>query len=623
MWELLGVLVILASLAIPILAIVAFVRTSRLTKRLTELEVALSRALKDLNESSIRRAASEPDKGTIAAERTPDDKVTEDALEENAPAEDPPDEPAAQEAEPFSPPTDEKETGDEDADQPAIAASTSPWPVNKKQSTSFDFESLVGGRWAVLLGGFALALGIIFLVKYSIEEVLLGPGPRVLLGALFSVLLLAAGEWLRRSDREFDLPVYAKADVPGILTGAGVIGGFATLYAAHALYGFIGPGLAFVAMTIIGIAALLLSSVHGPKLAAIGILGAYATPLLVSSSEPNPIALTIHVLIVTAVVTAVAHIRDWLWLAIAGIVASCGWIVLAGLISGPAAGIAGLALLVGTAVIFASLFYLREPEDISDRKPEWVALLAFGLLTFSFAVQLVANSALPVTIASLALSAVICGLAAYRTSTAPIAICSAIATLLALSATALPFDIAEGLVQTPDLAKGLVPPDIAQFVMTSLILTVPVALLLLWGTRRAALDAPVSAAWLASALNVIAFLGLVIAYLRIAPFETKPLIGAIALVTAAPTGSCGRILHSPGSRRQQAPGSCCLCCRGHFQHLLCHLRFARNRLVPARLRIDGSGHRCSLSQASGFHPALAGPCCRWHLRINALCEHAV
>ena len=109
-----------------------------------------------------------------------------------------------------------------------------------------------------------------------LEEGLLGPGPRTVLGGLFSALLLGAGEWLRRSDRDFDLPVYAKADVPGILTGAGVIGAFATLYAAHALYGFIGPAFAFIALSVVGIAALLLSSIHGPKLAAVGVLGAYA-----------------------------------------------------------------------------------------------------------------------------------------------------------------------------------------------------------------------------------------------------------------------------------------------------------------------------------------------------------
>ncbi|MCC0030272.1 MAG: DUF2339 domain-containing protein [Brucellaceae bacterium] len=81
------------------------------------------------------------------------------------------------------------------------------------------------------------------------------------------------------------LPVVASADIPGILTGAGAIAAFATLYAAHALYGFVGPGVAFVGLTLIGLASLALSAVHGPKLAAIGLLGAYATPLLVDSDD--------------------------------------------------------------------------------------------------------------------------------------------------------------------------------------------------------------------------------------------------------------------------------------------------------------------------------------------------
>ncbi len=45
------------------------------------------------------------------------------------------------------------------------------------------------------VGGLALALGGIFLVRYSIEQDLIGPGVRIFLGALLAVGLIAAGEW--------------------------------------------------------------------------------------------------------------------------------------------------------------------------------------------------------------------------------------------------------------------------------------------------------------------------------------------------------------------------------------------------------------------------------------------
>ena len=60
------------------------------------------------------------------------------------------------------------------------------------------FEERFGTRWMVWVGGVALALGGIFLVKYSIEAGLIGPGMRLFFGALLAAALVAGGEWTRR-----------------------------------------------------------------------------------------------------------------------------------------------------------------------------------------------------------------------------------------------------------------------------------------------------------------------------------------------------------------------------------------------------------------------------------------
>ncbi|MDE1159219.1 MAG: DUF2339 domain-containing protein [Neorhizobium sp.] len=60
------------------------------------------------------------------------------------------------------------------------------------------FESNIGARWPVWVGGVALALGGIFLVRYSIEAGLLGPAARLVLAAGFGLLLLVLGDVLRR-----------------------------------------------------------------------------------------------------------------------------------------------------------------------------------------------------------------------------------------------------------------------------------------------------------------------------------------------------------------------------------------------------------------------------------------
>ncbi|MET0529773.1 MAG: DUF2339 domain-containing protein, partial [Microvirga sp.] len=78
---------------------------------------------------------------------------------------------------------------------PAIPA-TPAQPTPPRQG----FEEKLGSRWAVWVGGVALALGGIFLVRYSIEQNLLQPETRTALGGLFALALIGAGEWLRRRE---------------------------------------------------------------------------------------------------------------------------------------------------------------------------------------------------------------------------------------------------------------------------------------------------------------------------------------------------------------------------------------------------------------------------------------
>src|SRR5579872_1014868 len=67
---------------------------------------------------------------------------------------------------------------------PAAAAATPPLP----QPTP-GFEERIGTRWVVWVGGLTLALGGFFMVKYSIDQGLLGPRTRVTLGGLFALVL--------------------------------------------------------------------------------------------------------------------------------------------------------------------------------------------------------------------------------------------------------------------------------------------------------------------------------------------------------------------------------------------------------------------------------------------------
>jgi uncharacterized membrane protein len=231
-------------------------------------------------------------------------------------------------------------------------------------------EERFGTRWVVWVGGLALALGGIFLVRYSIEQGWIGPGVRVALGALLGGVLVSAGEWLRRRENLAGMAGLPSAHIPSILTAAGTTVCYATVFAAYALYGFIGPAAAFVVLGIVALATLGAALLHGPALAALGLVGAEVTPPLVSTGTPNYWALYIFLAVVTAAAFALARLRMWRWLAVTAVAFGVFWALpgFGDAASGTVAphvfhAMTGFAL---TALIIVAGFFLG-PEAASGR----------------------------------------------------------------------------------------------------------------------------------------------------------------------------------------------------------------------------------------------------------------
>ncbi|ANW05375.1 DUF2339 domain-containing protein [Bradyrhizobium icense] len=187
------------------------------------------------------------------------------------------------------------------------------------------FEETVGTRWVVWIGGLTLALGGFFMVRYSIEAGLLGPGVRTILGGLFALALLLAGEWTRRKESISTIEALPIANIPAILTAAGTAVAFATVYAAYALYGFLVPATAFILLGLVALGTLAAALLHGPALAGLGVVGAFVTPVLVSSDKPDFWALYIYLAIVTAAAFGLARVRLWRWLAVTTIAFALLW----------------------------------------------------------------------------------------------------------------------------------------------------------------------------------------------------------------------------------------------------------------------------------------------------------
>lgn len=244
-----------------------------------------------------------------------------------------------------------------------------------------DFEEAIGSRWAVWVGGVALALGGLFLVRYSIEAGLFGPGPRLLMGAAFALAAAGASEYLR--GREEPAGPLGHASIPAVLAGVAVLSGFGVVFAAHAVYGFLGSGLAFALMGLLGLAALFASLLHGPALGLFGLVGSYATPVLVASTAPNHASLSLFIAFVTSVAFLLHVHRPSRSVTLAAVAGHGLWTGLIGLVAGSVTWAA--VLLVLGAVLALGL--LREWPARHRRAGggwwiggfEWIGLIAIAV----------------------------------------------------------------------------------------------------------------------------------------------------------------------------------------------------------------------------------------------------
>jgi len=210
-------------------------------------------------------------------------------------------------------------------DAPAPQSPPQTEPVAPAAAEGPSLEERFGTQWVVWAGGIAVAFGGFFLLRYSIEQGWFGPGMRVFLGALLALSLVAAGEWTRRKELLTGITGIASAHIPSILTAAGTTIAYADIWAAYELYKFLSPAAAFLLLGIVALATLAAALLHGPALAGLGLVGAYVTPIVVSTGQPNYWALYIYLAVVSAAALALARLRLWRWLAITAVAFGVLW----------------------------------------------------------------------------------------------------------------------------------------------------------------------------------------------------------------------------------------------------------------------------------------------------------
>jgi uncharacterized membrane protein len=351
-WDSLLLIIGLLLLVAPVLAIFALVKTSnlryevaRLNRILREMQTQLAQLREPPDNAAETATPDEPQPAPPVAEKaTPPERTVAE------PPEAPPEEPAPQE-----PVVPEPETPEAPPRAPVgRPPTTGPFREKELAKARENLEEKLFSRWFVWLGGVAVALSAVFLVRYSIEMGWLGPIVRCILGALLGLVLIAAGEFMRRHPISQAAGFVKPPQVPPALTGAGVSALFVSIYAAYGLYGLLAPMAAFITLGVVWVLAMLLSIRQGPFVAALGILGGFLVPILVQTGHPSAYGLFPYVLAVTGAALGVLRYMGWGWLAWGALAGAAGWPLL-WLLDRPAADLGAPvvgAYLTATAALF-------------------------------------------------------------------------------------------------------------------------------------------------------------------------------------------------------------------------------------------------------------------------------
>lgn len=159
---------------------------------------------------------------------------------------------------------------------PPVPPHAAPRPRDPEQ------EARLVGTWFARVGVGALLLGAAFAFKYAVDQGLIGPLGRVVLGLVAGAAFLVWGERVRARG----WPRLAQA-----VTGGGIGLLYLSVWAAFGLYGLIPAGAAFLSLGVVVAGGVLLAIRHDSEpLVLVALLGGFLAPYLTGLGDvPGPL----------------------------------------------------------------------------------------------------------------------------------------------------------------------------------------------------------------------------------------------------------------------------------------------------------------------------------------------
>ena len=261
----------------------------------------------------------------------------------------------------------------------------SPNPVKKQIATKSlipkeksNLEKFIGENLINKIGIAILVLGVAIGAKYSIENNLISPLTRIILGYLVGLGLIGFGIKLKAKYENYSAV---------LVSGALAILYFIT-FASYSFYGLFTQLMAFGLMlifTAFGVVAAL--NYNKQIIAHIGLVGAYAVPFLLSNNSGNTLFLFSYMAIVNLGILIIAFKRYWKPLYYSSFIFT--WLIFTGWIAFSYNSEQHFQLALTFASVFFALFYgiflaykLKTKEDF--KKSDVVLLLLNSFIFYGF-----------------------------------------------------------------------------------------------------------------------------------------------------------------------------------------------------------------------------------------------
>jgi len=249
---------------------------------------------------------------------------------------------------------------DEQKFAPPGASIPPPLPPAPPPATPFNWEAFMGVKLFAWLGGLALFLGVVFMVKYSFENNLITPLGRILIGGTVGLALVATGWGLARGRYR----VTAQS-----LCATGIVILYADLFAAHSFYALISLTTAFFAMSAVTLFSFLLAvNLSAQVIVILGLLGGFLTPVLLRTGVDNAPALFLYIVLLDLGLAAVALRKHWHYLvllaAIGTSLTQLGW---AAQFFDTTRGGRAFWIFLGFEALFLAIFFLQHRGVTDDQ----------------------------------------------------------------------------------------------------------------------------------------------------------------------------------------------------------------------------------------------------------------